>query len=93
MKANATTMTNIPNEVKIPTNGDKTKVQLRNAIANLTRENIGGMYDERIANYKKQLAEKESTPCTTFNIVVKHSDLERKAIMNFNSDRRFTITE
>jgi hypothetical protein len=72
---------------------NKTKIELRNAIANLTRQNIGGVYDERIANYRNQLAEKEATPCVTHNVLVKHSPLEVRAIMGFNSDRRFTITE
>jgi len=93
MKAIVTTMTNNAKDVKLPTNRDKTKIELRNAISNLTRQNIGGVYDERIANYKKQLAEKEITRCKTCNTVVKHSDLEVRAIMGFNSDRRFTITE
>jgi hypothetical protein len=82
-------------EVKIPTNGDsgKTKIELRQAIANLSRQNIGGVYNERIAAYQSELARKEAIKCNTIHTVVKHSDIEVAAIMAFNSDKRFSITE
>ena len=82
-------------DVKIPTNGDsgKTKIQLRQAIANLSRQNIGGVYNERIAAYQSELAKKGAIKCNTTHTVVKHSDIEVAAIMAFNSDKRFSITE
>jgi len=96
MKATVTTMEKMQSTLKIPTNGEfsgKTKIELRQAIANLTRQNIGGVYDARIAKYQTELATLESTPCE----VIKHNPAirvaEMEAIMLFNSDPRFTITE
>jgi hypothetical protein len=63
----------------------KTRVELRQAINNRL------MQGEDASDLLQQLKDypKETTTYTT----IKHSDEEKKAIMMFNGDKRFTITE
>ena len=69
----------------------KTMTELLQAITNLTRQNIKGRYDERILAYTHALEQRKST--LTLMSVHKPSIGETAAIMLFNKDRRFTITE
>lgn len=68
-----------------------TKIELQNAIRNLTRMNGHGSYTEKIADYQKKLDNypKSNTITTT----VKYSLLEKTAIQLFCKDGRFSITE
>lgn len=70
----------------------RTEIEIGQAIANLSRQNTHGQYDERIKAYtamlnkcKSILKEKVVNYSTTF--------CETTAIMLFNKDRHFTITE
>lgn len=71
----------------------KTKVELSQAISNLTKQNDHGQYDERIALYQKEYEQYESFPVNNTITTYKASSLEVAAIMGFNKDKRFSITE
>lgn len=67
----------------------KTKVELTQAIRNLKIQK--DIIEGKIIYYNMLL---ENYPKTnTIRTVVKHSEEEKKAIMMFNKDKRFTITE
>lgn len=69
----------------------KSKVVLKQAIANLTRMNGHGSYTEKIAEYQRQL---DNYPeCKTITTEVKYSEEEIKFIPAFLKDGRFSITE
>ncbi|AWH84912.1 hypothetical protein HYN59_07135 [Flavobacterium album] len=69
----------------------KTKIELLQAIANLMRQNIKGRYDEKILLYRQALEQYKNSPVV--NVVSTSSSDEITAIMLFNKDKRFTITE
>jgi|GEM_PF-4333225 len=78
---------NVKNVLKL---SGMTKVELRQAIDNLTRMNANGQYSERIATYKSELATLEAKPCNVIVTNVVHSPAEQQAIMMFNTDKRFS---
>lgn len=71
----------------------KTKIELSHAIANLTRQNDQGQYDERISLYQKELEQYDSFPVENKTAAYQASPEEVAAIMMFNNDKRFKITE
>ncbi|MEL1243552.1 hypothetical protein AAEO56_04700 [Flavobacterium sp. DGU11] len=68
-----------------------TSAELLQAIANLTRQNTNGRYDDRISAYSQALEHRQNAAMV--NAVYKSAPEEMTAIMLFNKDRRFTITE
>jgi putative lipoic acid-binding regulatory protein len=81
-------MSKVKEKLKI---SGKTMTELLQAITNLTRQNSGGRYDERIRAYRQALEEYKSVPASI--VAHKPSAGEVTAMMLFNKDRRFTITE
>lgn len=69
-----------------------TAIELRQAINNLSVNNANGQYDQRISDYHKQLSHIES-PMMRKGEIFSASPLEAAAIMKFNADKRFKITE
>jgi len=69
-----------------------TIIELKQAIKNLSDLNVNGRYNERIALYHEQIShieKKEMKKSENFSA----PPLEVAAIMKFNADKRFTITE
>ncbi len=69
-----------------------TKIELLQAIDNLSECNSNGCYDERILQYKDQLLIKNSHVKAESEIF-SASAMEFSAIRSFNADKRFKITE
>lgn len=69
-----------------------TAIELRQAINNLSRNNANGQYNQRISDYRSQLSHVENQVVKKGEIF-SASPLEAAAIMKFNADKRFKITE
>jgi len=102
MKATVTTIANNENMAKIPNNGyaftpKRGLIEIGQAIANVTRQNTDGRYNERLMLLEIEKRDTESYwRAKTQNAVVRDIapyEVETAAIMAFNADRRFTITE
>lgn len=73
---------------------NKTKIELEQAINNLSWQNESGQYTQLIAEYQDELNRRNAELVVAPKVItVVHSELEQKAIMSFNRDRRFSITE
>lgn len=71
----------------------KTKIELMQAIANLKRQNTSGQFTERIKWCEEALSAKMSVVQKVNVKRLVPSAGEVMAIMHFNNDTRFTITE
>lgn len=69
----------------------KPKIELTQAINNLTRLNASGCYTNRINAYQEQLYNYPKSTTTVKTVV--HSQEEKEAIMLFNLDPDYYITE
>lgn len=98
MKVGDTSVQEMQIGSKIPNNGypfPKTLIEYRQAIDNLKRQNTEGQYTERIALLVNELVQAEQWVWanTRSERAVLDQSHEMTAIMAFNSDKRFTITE
>ncbi len=71
----------------------KTPIELSQAIANLSLQNTQGQYNEKIKVYSTMLEKYKSAREAITMAVHLPSQEEAAAIMHFNNDRRFIITE
>jgi len=72
----------------------KTPIELTQAIANLSAQNTHGQHDERISLYITALEKYKNThKFAGRNERLRSSGTDCAAIMHFNRDTRFSITE
>lgn len=71
----------------------KTKIELKQAINNLTRMNRYGTYTDKIIQYQMQLKALEEIPNRQNATTVIHSEEDRLAIEGFCLDKRFNLKD